>query len=53
MAQEDVAAGKVKQVKGKANNIAGAATGDTAKQVKGKVQEVAGKFQAAIGKKSK
>ena len=37
MGNEDVAAGKIKQVKGKANDIAGAVKGNTAQQVKGKV----------------
>lgn len=50
MGQEDVAAGQVKQIKGKANDIAGAVTGNTAQQIKGKAQKVAGKVQEAIGK---
>jgi len=50
MAQEDVAAGKVKQIKGKANNAIGAITGDTGKQIKGKAQEAVGKVQEAVGK---
>jgi uncharacterized protein YjbJ (UPF0337 family) len=50
MADEDVMAGKVKQVKGKANDIAGAVTGDTAQQIKGKVQKVVGKIQEGLGK---
>lgn len=50
MAQEDVAAGKVKQVKGKLNDIAGAVKGDTAQQIKGKVQKAAGKVQEGLGR---
>lgn len=50
MAIEDVAAGKVKQVKGKANDVAGAVKGDTAQQVKGKVEKGVGKVQEALGK---
>jgi uncharacterized protein YjbJ (UPF0337 family) len=50
MAQEDVAAGKVKQVKGKLNDIAGAVKGDTAQQIKGKVQKVVGKVQEGLGR---
>jgi uncharacterized protein YjbJ (UPF0337 family) len=50
MSSEDVVAGKVKQIKGKANNAAGAITGNTRQQLKGKAQELAGKVQEAIGK---
>ena len=50
MAAEDVVAGQVKQVKGKANDIAGAVKGDTAQQIKGKVEKVVGKVQEAVGK---
>jgi uncharacterized protein YjbJ (UPF0337 family) len=53
MAEEDVVAGKVKQVKGKANDIAGAVKGDTAQQVKGKVQKAVGKVQEALGKSNR
>ena len=42
MGSEDQAAGKIKQVKGKANDIAGAARGDTGQQIKGKVQKAVG-----------
>lgn len=52
MGQEDIAAGKIKQVKGKANDIAGAVTGDTAQQVKGKIQKGVGKVQEEFGKNS-
>ena len=52
MGSEDVAAGKVKQVKGKANDIAGAVKGDTAQQIKGKIQQGIGKVQEALGKDS-
>ena len=50
MGSEDVAAGKVKQAKGKANDIAGAVKGDTAQQIKGKVQQAVGKDQEKLGK---
>jgi len=50
MASEDVAAGKVKQAKGKANDIAGAVKGDTAQQIKGKAQQAVGKVQEKLGK---
>ena len=50
MASEDVAAGKVKQVKGKANDVMGAVKGDTVQQIKGKVQKAVGKVQEAVGK---
>ena len=52
MAREDITAGKVKQIKGKANDIVGAVTGDTKRQIKGKVQMAAGKVQEKIGKVS-
>ena len=50
MGKEDVAAGRIKQVKGKANDIAGAVKGDTAQQLKGKVQKTAGKVQSKLGR---
>jgi uncharacterized protein YjbJ (UPF0337 family) len=50
MASEDVAAGQVKQVKGKVNDVVGAVKGDTGQQIKGKVQGVIGKVQEALGK---
>jgi uncharacterized protein YjbJ (UPF0337 family) len=50
MAREDIAAGKVKQIKGKANDIAGAVTGNTSRQIKGKAQQAAGKVQEIFGK---
>ena len=43
MARKDIAAGKVKQIKGKVNDIVGAVTGNTGRQIKGKVQEAYGK----------
>jgi len=43
MGREDVAAGKAKQVKGKINDVVGAARGDSGQQIKGKVQEAMGK----------
>jgi uncharacterized protein YjbJ (UPF0337 family) len=53
MGREDVAAGKAKQVKGKVNDVVGAARGDTGQQIKGKIQKGVGKVQAALGKKPK
>jgi uncharacterized protein YjbJ (UPF0337 family) len=50
MGQEDVAAGKAKQVKGKVNDVVGAVKGDTGQQIKGKIQKGVGKVQAALGK---
>jgi uncharacterized protein YjbJ (UPF0337 family) len=52
MGHEDIAAGRVKQVKGKLNDIAGAIKGNTAQQLKGKTQKVAGKVQEEMGKVS-
>ena len=52
MGKEDVVAGKVKQAKGKANDIVGAVKGDTGQQIKGKVQKAVGKVQDKLGKKS-
>lgn len=53
MANEDIAAGKVKQLKGKANDVIGAAKGDTAQQIKGKIQKGVGKVQESLGKADK
>ena len=50
MASEDRAAGKVKQAKGKMNEVAGAARGNTAQELKGKVQKGVGKMQSKLGK---
>lgn len=50
MGREDIAAGKIKQIKGKANDIAGAVKGNSSQQVKGKAQKVAGKIQEELGK---
>jgi uncharacterized protein YjbJ (UPF0337 family) len=52
MGREDIAAGKLKQVKGKLNDIAGAVKGDTAQQIKGKMQKIVGKVQEETGKAS-
>ena len=53
MGQEDVVAGQVKQVKGKANDVIGAIKGDTTQQIKGKAQQAVGKVQEEIGKATK
>jgi uncharacterized protein YjbJ (UPF0337 family) len=52
MGSEDVVAGKVKQAKGKFNDVAGAVKGDTAQQIKGKIEKGVGKVQEALGKGS-
>jgi uncharacterized protein YjbJ (UPF0337 family) len=52
MAREDVAAGKMKQLKGKANDVIGAMKGDTARQLKGKMQKGIGKAQEKLGRAS-
>ena len=52
MGSEDKLAGKVKQAKGKANEVAGAIKGDTAQELKGKVQKGVGKVQEKLGKKN-
>ena len=52
MGKEDIAAGKAKQIKGKANDIVGAVKGDTAQQIKGKVQKAIGKAQEKLGRGS-
>ena len=51
MGMEDRLAGKVKQAKGKSNDVAGAAKGDSSQQLKGKVQKAVGKVQDKLGKK--
>lgn len=51
MGTEDKIAGKVKQAKGKANDVAGAVKGDTAQQIKGKVQQAVGKAQEKLSGK--
>lgn len=52
MASEDVAAGKAKQVRGKVNDIVGAARGKTSQQIKGKAQQALGKAQEKLGRKT-
>ena len=49
MGKEDIAAGRAKQVKGKANDVIGALKGDSSQQAKGKVQKAVGKVQAKLG----
>ena len=53
MGQKDVTAGRIKQIKGKANDIAGAITGNTAQQIKGKVQQAVGNVQEKLGQATK
>ena len=52
MAREDVAAGKMKQMRGKANDVIGAMKGDPARQFKGKMQKSIGKVQEKLGRSS-
>ena len=52
MASEDIAAGKIKQARGKVNDVIGAAKGDTAQQIKGKIQKGVGKVQESLGRSS-
>ena len=49
MPNKDQASGVGKQIKGKANEVAGAVKGDTSQQIKGKVQKAVGKVQKAAG----
>jgi uncharacterized protein YjbJ (UPF0337 family) len=53
MSSEDIAAGKIKQAKGKANDVIGAARGNTAQQIKGKIQKGVGKVQESLGRRSR
>lgn len=50
MAREDIAAGRIKQSRGKANDIVGAATGRSRQQAKGKLQKAVGAVQEKLGK---
>jgi uncharacterized protein YjbJ (UPF0337 family) len=50
MGYEDVTAGKIKQIKGRANAAIGATKGDTTRELKGKVQRFVGKAQEAYGR---
>ena len=52
MAREDIAAGKMKQARGKANDVIGAMKGDTGRQIKGKMQKAVGKAQEKLGRAS-
>jgi uncharacterized protein YjbJ (UPF0337 family) len=42
----------MKQARGKANDVIGAAKGDSSQQAKGKVQKAVGKVQSKLGKAS-
>jgi uncharacterized protein YjbJ (UPF0337 family) len=53
MGRENIAAGKAKRIKGKVNDVMGAAKGDRGQQVKGKVQKAVGAAQEAVGRTSK
>ena len=50
MAREDVAAGKMKQLKGKAKDVIGAVRGNSGQQLRGKAQKGVGKVQEKLGK---
>jgi uncharacterized protein YjbJ (UPF0337 family) len=50
MGSKDIAAGKVKQIKGKINEVAGAVKGDTGQEIRGKIQKAVGKVQENIGR---
>ena len=47
---EDIAAGKLKQAEGKAQDAAGDVTGHTEDDVAGKAKQVEGKAQELLGK---
>ena len=51
MGREDVAAGRSKRLKGKANDVIGAVKGDSSQQAKGKLQKTVGKIQEELGKR--
>ena len=50
MAREDIAAGKAKQIRGKAKDTMGALKGDTGKQIRGKLEKAVGKVQEKLGR---
>ena len=50
MAREDQLAGKIRQTKGRGNEVLGAIKGDDSQQLKGKVQRAVGKVQDAVGR---
>ena len=52
MGREDQVAGKMKQMRGKGNDVIGAMKGDSSQQLKGKVQKGIGKAQEQLGKLS-
>jgi uncharacterized protein YjbJ (UPF0337 family) len=53
MGREDRAAGNIKRVKGKMNEMMGVAKGDRSQELKGKVQGAIGKVQSKLGKSSR
>jgi|HubBroStandDraft_1064217.scaffolds.fasta_scaffold278045_1 uncharacterized protein YjbJ (UPF0337 family) len=50
MEPSDITAGRIKQIKGKANDIAGAVTGSARRQARGKFQQAIGTVQVSLGK---
>ena len=52
MGQKDITAGRIKQIKGRANKISVAVTGNAGRQAKGKIQQAVGKAQVAMGKRT-
>ena len=50
MAMRDTVRGAMKQVKGKANDVMGAAKGDTSQQIKGKVRRRPAKCRGKLGR---
>jgi uncharacterized protein YjbJ (UPF0337 family) len=49
MGQKDITAGRIKQIKGRANKISVAVTGNAGRQARGKIQQAVGKAQIAMG----
>ncbi len=50
--KEDVVAGRAKRIKGKINEVVGAARGKPSQEFKGKIQKRVGKVQEKMGKRS-